>query len=79
MHRIGFQLLLSSNKSTSSVDNVQISQPGLPEKQPVWNHCFLFLGRDCATAFTQGAALVLEYYPTTTGTSLVFSPIGCAL
>ncbi|MCJ8735908.1 hypothetical protein PDJAM_G00252840 [Pangasius djambal] len=44
----------------------QISQPGSPEEQPVWNHCFLFLGRDCATAFTPGAALVLEYYPTAT-------------
>ncbi|XP_053092925.1 coiled-coil domain-containing protein 33 isoform X2 [Pangasianodon hypophthalmus] len=44
----------------------QISQPGSPEEQPVWNHCFLFLGRDCATAFTPGAALVLEYYPKAT-------------
>ncbi|XP_053541910.1 coiled-coil domain-containing protein 33 [Ictalurus punctatus] len=44
----------------------QISQPGSPEEQPVWNHCLLFLGRDCATAFTPGKPLVLKYYPAAT-------------
>ncbi|KAL7858240.1 hypothetical protein AOLI_G00183420 [Acnodon oligacanthus] len=48
------------------MDFVQISPPGSPDQQPVWNHCFLFLGRNCATAFTPGAALVLEYYSITT-------------
>ncbi|XP_036431921.1 coiled-coil domain-containing protein 33 isoform X2 [Colossoma macropomum] len=48
--------------SLSGQGQPQISPPGSPEQQPVWNHCFLFLGRDCATAFTPGAALVLEYY-----------------
>ncbi|XP_073724947.1 coiled-coil domain-containing protein 33 [Misgurnus anguillicaudatus] len=42
----------------------QVSLPRSPEDQPVWNHSFLFLGRDCATVFTEGAALVLEFYPT---------------
>ncbi|KAJ8281240.1 hypothetical protein GJAV_G00065200 [Gymnothorax javanicus] len=50
---------------------LQVSPAGVPEHQPVWNHCFLFLGRDCATVFTEEAALVLEYYPTTT----VMSPV----
>ncbi|KAJ8417600.1 hypothetical protein AAFF_G00224430 [Aldrovandia affinis] len=57
-----------------------VSQIGVPEEQPVWNHCFLFLGRDCATIFTGEAALVLEYYPTTTAMNSVSwhiqSPLG---
>uniref|UniRef100_UPI003AADFB6A coiled-coil domain-containing protein 33 n=1 Tax=Centroberyx gerrardi TaxID=166262 RepID=UPI003AADFB6A len=44
----------------------QVSQVGSPEEQPVWNHSFLFLERDCATMFTGAAALVLEYYSATT-------------
>ncbi|KAJ8271972.1 hypothetical protein COCON_G00108310 [Conger conger] len=59
---------------------LQVSPAGVPEEQPVWNHCFLFLGRDCATIFTGTAALVLEYYPTTAGMSSVSwhtcSPLG---
>ncbi|XP_030621172.1 coiled-coil domain-containing protein 33 [Chanos chanos] len=46
-----------------------VSRVGLPPEQPVWNHCFLFLGRDCATIFTGRAALVLEYYPIGTAVS----------
>ncbi|XP_067090005.1 coiled-coil domain-containing protein 33 [Osmerus mordax] len=43
----------------------QVSLAGSPEEQPVWNHSFLFLERDCATMFSGAAALVLEFYPTT--------------
>uniref|UniRef100_A0A6I8NWF7 C2 domain-containing protein n=1 Tax=Ornithorhynchus anatinus TaxID=9258 RepID=A0A6I8NWF7_ORNAN len=50
----------------------QISLPGKPEEQPVWNSSFLFQGRDGATLFTEDTALVLEYYPLTTG-----EPQGC--
>ncbi|XP_064191639.1 coiled-coil domain-containing protein 33 isoform X1 [Anguilla rostrata] len=64
----------------SSQGQLQVSPAGVPEEQPVWNHCFLFLGRDCATIFTGEAALVLEYYPTTTVMNSVSwytcSPIG---
>ncbi|XP_038603258.1 coiled-coil domain-containing protein 33-like [Tachyglossus aculeatus] len=44
----------------------QISLPGKPEEQPMWNSSFLFQGRDGATLFTEDTALVLEYYPVTT-------------
>nr|XP_015198891.1 PREDICTED: coiled-coil domain-containing protein 33 isoform X1 [Lepisosteus oculatus] len=58
----------------------QVSQAGYPEEQPIWNHCFLFLGRNCATIFTGGAALVLEFYPITTVMNAVTwhirSPLG---
>ncbi|XP_069758340.1 coiled-coil domain-containing protein 33 [Narcine bancroftii] len=41
---------------------IQISQAGFPPEKPVWDHSYLFQGRDCATIFTTGAALILEYY-----------------
>ncbi|XP_069124504.1 coiled-coil domain-containing protein 33-like isoform X4 [Argopecten irradians] len=55
----------------------QISLPGRPDTQPLWNHPYLFSDeRDKATMFTPGAALVLEYYiatavfvPSSTSTS----------
>ncbi|XP_073435566.1 coiled-coil domain-containing protein 33 [Dendrobates tinctorius] len=43
----------------------QISFPGLPPSQPMWNSPYLFQGRDGVTLFSEGAALVLEYYPVT--------------
>ncbi|XP_040198950.1 coiled-coil domain-containing protein 33 [Rana temporaria] len=43
----------------------QISSPGLPPSQPIWNSSYLFQGRDGVTLFSEGAALVLEYYPVT--------------
>ncbi|XP_044139302.1 coiled-coil domain-containing protein 33 [Bufo gargarizans] len=45
--------------------HAQISIPGLPPSQPIWNSTFLFQGRDGVTLFSEGAALVLEYYPVT--------------
>ncbi|EGW02106.1 Coiled-coil domain-containing protein 33 [Cricetulus griseus] len=41
----------------------QLSRPGGPPEQPLWNQSFLFQGRDGATNFSGDAALVLEYYP----------------
>ena len=47
---------------------LQVTSLGKPEKQPVWNHPFLFSEeRDNATMFTPGAALVLEYYTARSG------------
>ncbi|KAG9489601.1 hypothetical protein GDO78_005520, partial [Eleutherodactylus coqui] len=43
----------------------QISFPGLPPSQPIWNSSYLFQGRDGVTLFSDGAALVLEYHPVT--------------
>ncbi|KAK1157967.1 coiled-coil domain-containing protein 33-like [Acipenser oxyrinchus oxyrinchus] len=64
----------------SSQGYPQVSQAGFPQEQPGWNHSFLFHGRDSATAFTGGAALVLEYYPVTTVMNTVCwhirSPLG---
>ncbi|XP_051776573.1 coiled-coil domain-containing protein 33 [Erpetoichthys calabaricus] len=61
----------------------QVSQAGFPQEQPVWNHSFLFHGRDCATIFSGGAALVLEYYPITTVMNTVSwhirSPLGFSI
>ncbi|KAL2093244.1 hypothetical protein ACEWY4_010556 [Coilia grayii] len=62
----------------------QVSPAGSPQERPVWSHSFLFLGRDSATVFTEGAALVLELYPTTTVMNSVSwhlrSPVGfCVL
>ncbi|OWF56529.1 Coiled-coil domain-containing protein 33 [Mizuhopecten yessoensis] len=59
----------------------QISLPGRPDTQPLWNHPYLFSDeRDKATLFTPGAALVLEYYIATAAMSDQFwkirSPIG---
>ncbi|KAG5273538.1 hypothetical protein AALO_G00152470 [Alosa alosa] len=62
------------------VVKLQVSPAGCPQQRPVWRHSFLFLGRDCATVFTPGAALVLELYPTTTVMNSVSwhlrSPVG---
>nr|XP_048280138.1 coiled-coil domain-containing protein 33 isoform X2 [Myodes glareolus] len=41
----------------------QLSRPGGPPEQPMWNQSFLFQGRDGATSFSEDTALVLEYYP----------------
>ncbi|XP_038179701.1 coiled-coil domain-containing protein 33 [Arvicola amphibius] len=41
----------------------QLSRPGGPPEQPIWNQSFLFQGRDGATNFSEDTALVLEYYP----------------
>ncbi|XP_059123976.1 coiled-coil domain-containing protein 33 isoform X5 [Peromyscus eremicus] len=41
----------------------QLSKPGGPPEQPLWNQSFLFQGRDGATSFSDDTALVLEYYP----------------
>nr|XP_012603704.1 coiled-coil domain-containing protein 33 isoform X2 [Microcebus murinus] len=43
----------------------QLSKPGGPPEQPLWNQSFLFQGRDGATSFSEDTALVLEYYPST--------------
>ncbi|XP_068128677.1 coiled-coil domain-containing protein 33 isoform X2 [Hyperolius riggenbachi] len=43
----------------------QISSPGLPPSHPIWNSSYLFQGRDGVTLFSEGAALILEYYPVT--------------
>nr|XP_006815463.1 PREDICTED: coiled-coil domain-containing protein 33-like [Saccoglossus kowalevskii] len=59
----------------------QITVPGIPSEQPVWNHMFFFhQSRDNATMFSETAALVIEYYPSTnTFTELswhLHNPIG---
>ncbi|XP_040586061.1 coiled-coil domain-containing protein 33 [Mesocricetus auratus] len=41
----------------------QLSRPGGPPEQPLWNQSFLFQSRDGATSFSGDTALVLEYYP----------------
>ncbi|XP_021028168.1 coiled-coil domain-containing protein 33 isoform X1 [Mus caroli] len=41
----------------------QLSKPGGPPEQPLWNQSFLFQARDGATSFSENTALVLEYYP----------------
>ncbi|XP_054095399.2 coiled-coil domain-containing protein 33 isoform X3 [Callithrix jacchus] len=41
----------------------QLSKPGGPPEQPLWNQSFLFQGQDGATNFSEDTALVLEYYP----------------
>ncbi|XP_012331353.2 coiled-coil domain-containing protein 33 [Aotus nancymaae] len=41
----------------------QLSKPGGPPEQPLWNQSFLFQGQDGATSFSEDTALVLEYYP----------------
>ncbi|XP_043933688.1 coiled-coil domain-containing protein 33 isoform X2 [Protopterus annectens] len=64
----------------SSNGHPQVTVAGLPPQQPRWNHLFLFQGRDCATIFTDGSALILEYYAVTTVMNVVFwnvcSPLG---
>ncbi|XP_053320950.1 coiled-coil domain-containing protein 33 [Spea bombifrons] len=50
---------------TASEGHPQISSIGLPVSQPVWNSLYLFQGRDGVTLFSEGAALVLEYYMVT--------------
>ena len=47
----------------------QLTLPGTPEEQPVWNHAYFFCeDREKATLFTPGAALVIEFYSTDDGT-----------
>ncbi|XP_058150464.1 coiled-coil domain-containing protein 33 isoform X2 [Dasypus novemcinctus] len=43
----------------------QLSKPGGPPELPLWNQSFLFQGRDGATNFSEDAALVLEFYSST--------------
>ncbi|KAL4836552.1 hypothetical protein H8958_000574 [Nasalis larvatus] len=43
----------------------QLSKPGGPPEQPLWNQSFLFQARDGATSFSEDTALVLEYYSST--------------
>ncbi|KAM9586410.1 LOW QUALITY PROTEIN: coiled-coil domain-containing protein 33 [Trichechus inunguis] len=40
----------------------QLTKPGGPPEQPVWNQSFLFQGCGGATNFSEDTALVLEYY-----------------
>ncbi|KAM9311809.1 coiled-coil domain-containing protein 33 [Gastrophryne carolinensis] len=56
---------------TATQGHPQISSPGLPPSHPIWNSSFLFQGRDGVTLFSEGAALVLEYYPVTSECSRV--------
>ncbi|XP_059547686.1 coiled-coil domain-containing protein 33 [Myotis daubentonii] len=61
----------------------QLSKPGGPPELPLWNQSFLFQGRDGATNFSEDAALVLEYYASTSmkgGESWTFSkPLGVSV
>ncbi|XP_075391676.1 coiled-coil domain-containing protein 33 [Tenrec ecaudatus] len=41
----------------------QLSNPGGPPEQPLWNQSILFQGCDGATSFSEDTALVLQYYP----------------
>ncbi|CAH2273336.1 coiled-coil domain-containing 33 [Pelobates cultripes] len=50
---------------TASEGQPQVSGLGLPNSQPIWNSSYLFQGRDGVTLFSEGAALVLEYYTVT--------------
>ncbi|KAG3262262.1 coiled-coil domain containing 33, transcript variant X2 [Ictidomys tridecemlineatus] len=43
----------------------QLSKPGGPPELPQWNQSFLFQSRDGGTNFSKNAALVLEYYSST--------------
>ncbi|XP_070580710.1 coiled-coil domain-containing protein 33-like isoform X2 [Ptychodera flava] len=44
----------------------QISLPGAPQQQPIWDHMYFFhQSRDNATIFSETAALIIEYYPST--------------
>uniref|UniRef100_G3TQ07 Coiled-coil domain containing 33 n=1 Tax=Loxodonta africana TaxID=9785 RepID=G3TQ07_LOXAF len=40
----------------------QLTKPGGPPEQPLWNQPFLFQGCGGATSFSEDTALVLEYY-----------------
>ncbi|XP_072409072.1 coiled-coil domain-containing protein 33 isoform X1 [Chiloscyllium punctatum] len=64
----------------ASQGHPQVSPVGIPQEQPVWDFSFLFQGRECATIFTAGSALVLEYYSITTVMNTVSwyirSPLG---
>ncbi|XP_052262939.1 coiled-coil domain-containing protein 33-like isoform X2 [Dreissena polymorpha] len=66
MENISFPAAHPSNFAVterSSYGHPQLSLPGRPEEQPVWNHPYLFVEhREKATLFTPGAALVIEYY-----------------
>ncbi|ELK37768.1 Coiled-coil domain-containing protein 33 [Myotis davidii] len=61
----------------------QLSKPGGPPELPLWNQSFLFQGRDGATNFSEDAALVLEYYASTSmkgGESWTFNkPLGVSV
>ncbi|XP_067829643.1 coiled-coil domain-containing protein 33 [Heptranchias perlo] len=78
LHQSFFDVLHSTNQG-----HPQVSHAGFPQEQPNWNYSFLFQGRDCATIFTAGAALVLEYYSITTVMNTVSwqmrSPLGISV
>ncbi|XP_072348906.1 coiled-coil domain-containing protein 33 isoform X3 [Scyliorhinus torazame] len=75
LHRSLFDVLHHTSQG-----HPQVSHAGIPQEQPIWDYSFLFQGRDCATIFTAGAALVIEYYSITTVMNTVSwyirSPLG---
>uniref|UniRef100_S4RC10 Coiled-coil domain containing 33 n=1 Tax=Petromyzon marinus TaxID=7757 RepID=S4RC10_PETMA len=57
---------LAAFHTVTSQGHPQVSAGGFPKEQPQWDHTFLFHSRDCATAFTADAALILEFYQLST-------------
>ncbi|XP_030042881.1 coiled-coil domain-containing protein 33 [Microcaecilia unicolor] len=55
----------------ASCGHPQVSPLGMPPEQPVWNCFYLFQGQDGVTLFSEGAALVLEYYPVTSMSDMI--------
>ncbi|XP_029430565.1 coiled-coil domain-containing protein 33 isoform X2 [Rhinatrema bivittatum] len=55
----------------ASCGHPQVSSLGTPPEQPVWNYSYLFQGQDGVTLFSEGAALVLEYYLATSMSDMV--------
>nr|XP_033775606.1 coiled-coil domain-containing protein 33 isoform X2 [Geotrypetes seraphini] len=55
----------------ASCGHPQVSPLGMPPEQPVWNCSYLFQGQDGVTLFSEGAALVLEYYPVTSMSDMI--------
>lgn len=55
----------SYGRPSTPTFSFQLSKPGGPPELPLWNQSFLFQGRDGATNFSEDAALVLEYYTST--------------
>ncbi|CAM9895765.1 unnamed protein product [Lampetra planeri] len=57
---------LAAFHTVTSQSHPQVSAGAFPKEQPQWDHTFLFHSRDCATAFTADAALILEFYQLST-------------
>ncbi|XP_063099630.1 coiled-coil domain-containing protein 33 isoform X2 [Cavia porcellus] len=59
----------------------QLSKPGGSPELPVWNQSFLFQGEDGATDFSEDTPLVLEYYPSTSGSApwTLSQPLGISV